>query len=272
MFTFRLPSLIFFRYQQDSRSPAMEKNKIQFAPFMKFVIEFHNSSLSYNKLTNKVAENKALFTEDEIVLVEEAFLVKHLAEWETFLHNIIVYCVAIDTSKISKYLDLDLPKKLSFENATAVVHGLNYLSLTSSSEIKGLAKKIITEENNPFEQFQPKWLNHIDEVYALRNYIAHKSRKSKSNLMKMYTNRHQMTEFVLPGYFLSKMDKNELGEYRHSHLYYGSFMSIATLIWRHLDLESYNFVFEDDRTQEGWLRGMVKMSQVFEMITKEYKL
>lgn len=68
------------------------------------------------------------------------------------------------------------------------------------------------------------------------------------------------------------MDKNELGEYRHSHLYYGSFMSIATLIWRHLDLESYNFVFEDDRTQEGWLRGMVKMSQVFEMITKDYKL
>ena len=49
-------------------------------------------------------------------------------------------------------------------------------------------------------------------------------------------------------------------------------MSIATLIWRHLDLESYNFVFEDDRTQEGWLRGMVKMSQVFEMITKDYKL
>ena len=249
----------------------MEKDKIQFEPFMKFIIEFHNSSLSYNQLTNKVAENP-IFTEDEIALVEEAFLVKHLAEWETFLHNIIVYCVAIDTSQLSKYLDLDLPKKLSFENATAVVHGLNYLSLTSSSELKGLAKKIITEQNNPFDQFQPKWLNHIDEVYALRNYVAHKSRKSKTNLMKMYANRHHIKEFISPGSFLSKKEKNELGEYPKSHLYYGSFMSIATLIWKHLDSKSYNFVFEDDKTREGWLRGMIKMSKVFEIMTIEYKL
>ena len=31
------------------------------------------------------------------------------------------------------------------------------------------------------------------------------------------------------------------------------------------------YVFENN-SQEGWLRGMVKMSQVFEMITKDYKL
>lgn len=249
----------------------MEKS-IEFKPFMKFVVEFHNSSLAYNQLTNKVSSNVGLFSTEEIALVEEAFLVKHLAEWETFLHNIIVYCIAIDTTLLSKYLDLDLPKKLSFDNAAAIIHGLNYLSITSSTEIKSLAKKIITEANNPFNQFQPKWLNHIDEVYALRNYVAHKSRKSKNSLLKMYKNRYQMTEFISPGLFLSKKEMNELGEYPKSHLYYGSFMSIATLIWKHLDLDSYKAVFKDDMTREGWLRGMVTMSYIFEKMTNEYKL
>lgn len=250
----------------------MQENKIQFEPFMKFVIEFHNTSLSYNQLTLKVADNPILFDEDERTLIEEAFLVKHIAEWETFLHNIITYCIAIDPSQLAKHLDLELPKKFSFDSATAILHGINYLSITSSSELKKLAKKIITEENNPFEQFTSKWLNHIDEVYALRNYVAHKSRKSKSNLLKMYANRYSINEFVSPGKFLSGKTIDEYGEYIRSHLYYGSFMSIATLIWKHLDPKSYKFVFEDDMTKEGWLQGMVKMNQVFEMMTIEYKL
>ncbi|WP_418510816.1 hypothetical protein [Corallibacter sp.] len=249
-----------------------ELNKIQFEPFMKFVIEFHNASLSYNQLLNKIADKPELFNTDDIASTEEAFLVKHLAEWETFILNIIVYCVAIDTNQISKFLDLELPKKMSFENATAVVNGLSYLSITSSSELKGLAKKIITEKNNPFEQFQMKFLNHIDEAYALRNYVAHKSRKSKSSLLKIYNNRHNIKEFIEPGKFLAERIKDEIGDYPRSHLYYGKFMTMVTMIWRHLDPKSYNFVYEDENTNEGWLKGMVKMNQVFEIMTKQYEL
>ncbi len=246
------------------------KENIQFEPFMKFVIEFHNSSLSYNKLLNKVFEKKEFFDEDDISSIEEAFLVKHLAEWETFVLNIISYCVAIDTTQIAKYLDLELPRKLSFENATAIINGLSYFSITSSSELKGISKKIITEENNPFDQFQNKFLNQIDEVYALRNYVAHKSRKSKTSLVKMYSNRHHMNSFIEPGKFLSERLSNELGEHPRSFTYYGAFMTMATMIWRHLDPKSYNFVYEDENTNHGWLKGMVKMNQVFEVISKEY--
>lgn len=248
------------------------KSKIQFEPFMKFVIEFHNASLAYNQLLNKIAAKSDFFDENDIASIEEAFLVKHLAEWETFINNIIVYCVAIDTSQISNFLDLELPKKLSFENATAVVNGLTYLSITSSTELKGLAKKIITEENNPFNQFQMKLLNHVDEVYALRNYVAHKSRKSKTSLMKMYTNRYKIKSFLKPGFFLAERIKDEFGDYPRSHLYYGAFMTMATMIWRHLDPKSYNFVYEDEMSKEGWLKGMVKMNQVFELMTEEYNL
>lgn len=249
-----------------------ELNKIQFEPFMKFVIEFHNASLSYNQLLNKISDNTKLFDENDIAAIEEAFLVKHLAEWETFIINIIVYSVAIDTNQVSKFLDLELSKKISFENATAVVNGLSYLSITSSSELKGLAKKIITEKNNPFEQFQMKFLNQIDEAYALRNYVAHKSRKSKNSLLKMYSNRYDIKEFIEPGKFLAERIKDEVGDYPRSQLYYGSFMTMATMIWRHLDPKSYNFVFEEENTKEGWLKGMVKMNQVFEIITKQNKL
>lgn len=248
------------------------QEKIQFEPFMKFVIEFHNTSLSYNQLLNKITTKRDFFDNNDIASIEEAFLVKHLAEWETFVNNIIVYCVAIDTSQVSNFLDLELPKKLSFENATAVVNGLSYLSITSSTELKGLAKKIISPENNPFDQFQIKFLNQIDEAYALRNYVAHKSRKSKTSLLKMYLNRHNIKSFVKPGVFLAERIKDEVGEYPRSHLYYGAFMTMATMIWRHLDIKSYNFVYEDEMSDEGWLRGMVKMNQVFELMTKEYNL
>ena len=248
------------------------QNKIQFDPFMKFVIEFHNASLSYNGLLNKIADNKKLFSDKDIASTEEAFLVKHIAEWETFVLNIVIYCVAIDTRQISKFLDLELPKKLSYENASAIVNGLSYLSIKSSSDLKSISKKIIVEENNPFEQFQMKLLNQIDELYALRNYVAHKSRKSRNNLTKMYANRHQIKEFIEPGIFLAKRIKDEAGEYPRSHLYYGAFMTMATMIWRHLDPKSYDFVYEEENTKEGWLKGMVKMNQVFELMTKEYKL
>lgn len=248
------------------------QNKIQFDPFMKFVIEFHNASLSYNQLLNKIAKNPELFDENDIASIEEAFLVKHLAEWETFIQNIIVYCVAIDTTQVSTFLELELPKKLSFENATAVVNGLSYLSITSSSELKGLAKKIITEKNNPFEQFQMKFLNQIDEAYALRNYVAHKSRKSKTSLQQMYRKRHNINDFVAPGKFLGERIKDDFGDYPKSHLYYGAFMTMATMIWRHLDPKSYKYVYEDEMSKEGWFKGMVKMNQVFEIMTKEYKL
>lgn len=248
------------------------EQKIQFEPFMKFVIEFHNASLSYNQLLNKITAKPDLFDHNDIVSIEEAFLVKHLAEWETFINNIIVYCVAIDTSQVSNFLDLKLPNKLSFENATAIINGLSYLSITSSTELKGLAKKIITEKNNPFNQFQMKFLNQIDEAYALRNYVAHKSRKSKTSLMKMYLNRHKIKIFVKPGSFLAERIKDQAGDYPRSHLYYGAFMTMATMIWRHLDPKSYNFVYEDEMSKEGWLEGMVKMNLVFETLTKEFNL
>lgn len=248
------------------------QDKIQFEPFMKFVIEFHNSSLSYNQLLNKISANIDFFDVNEINSIEEAFLVKHLAEWETFIINIITYCVAIDTSQIAAYLDIELPKRLSFENASAIVNGLSYLSISSSSELKGLAKKIISKNNNPFEQFQMKFLNQIDEVYALRNYVAHKSRKSKTSLLKMYNKRYNIKNFIKPGQFLSEKITDNSGNYSRSFLYYGAFMTMATLIWRYLDSKSYNFVYEDEISKEGWLKGMLKMNQVFEIISKEYNL
>ena len=88
----------------------------------------------------------------------------------------------------------------------------------------------------------------------------------------MYLNRYQINTFVKPGIFLGERIKDEVGEYPRSQLYYGSFMTMATMIWRHLDPKSYSFVYEDEMSKDGWLKGMVKMSKVFEALTKEFNI
>ncbi|MBI9036470.1 MAG: hypothetical protein JEZ03_18590 [Bacteroidales bacterium] len=245
---------------------------IVFEPFVRFVIEFHNKSMRYAKLLRTKVQHVDAFTSEDIELIEEAFLIKHVAEWEIFIQNIFAYCIAIDTTAICNHLELDLSKKISFDNAYAILNGLNFFTATSTSELKGLAKKIITEKNNPFTQFDKTVLNNVDEVYILRNYIAHKSKKSKQRLQKMYKDRYRLTDFQNPGHFLRQEIKDDVDASLRSDLYYGTFMTISTSIWKHLDPDSYKFVFEDDNSAIGLIRGIGKMSLIFERLSKENHL
>lgn len=251
-----------------------EQKHVKFDPFLKFVIEFHNNSLSLNRiLATKIIPNKKLFNELEIAKIEEAFLIRHVAEWEIFLQNMLAYCVSLDATELSKFMHLQLPKKLGFDNAVAILNGLSYLSIQDSKNLKSIARKILVKEHNPFDQFQPICMNKIDEVYSLRNYAAHKSTKAKRSLLKMYKDRYNINEFIEPGIFLSTViEDDEVGNLPRSNFYYGSFMTMATLIWRFLNKESYDFVWEDDMSKEGWLKGMAKMSLVFEQLTREFKI
>jgi hypothetical protein len=210
-----------------------------------------------------------VFTVEEIELVEEAFLIKHVTEWEMLIQNILTYCIAIDTSALSQHLDLRLPKKMGFDNAHAILNGLNFISITNTGDLKGLAKKIIVEKNNPFKNLENNILRNIDEAYVIRNYIAHKSKKSKQRLMKLYKERYQITNFLEPGKFLRQKIEQEEGSVLRSDTYYGAFMGISTFIWQHLDPNSYNFIFEDNTSLEGVLKGIMKMNIIFNRLTKE---
>lgn len=251
----------------------IEDTDIEFAPFVKFVIEFHNNSMTYSKLLRTKVQKVELLNAKDMELIEEAFLVKHVAEWEIFIHNIFAYCVAIDTSALSEHLDLDLSKTIPFDNAYAILNGLNFLSISTTNELKGLAKKIVAEKNNPFPKLGYQFLNHIDEVYTIRNYVAHKSKRAKKKLIKMYKDKYQLSDFITPGNFLrQQILDDKLGDSLRSDLYYGAFMAISTSIWEHLDPKSYKYVFEDDTTVEGFRKGVAKMNFIFDRITKENNL
>ncbi len=229
--------------------------------------------MTYAKLLRTKVQKVDTFSSHDIELIEEAFLIKHVAEWETFIQNIFAYCIAIDTTALGDHLDLDLSKTIRFDNAYAILNGLNFFTISSTDELKGMAKKIITEKNNPFPKFDKKFLNRIDEVYTLRNYIAHKSTRSKKRLAKMYKDKYQISSFITPGNFLRQIESDEkFGDCLRSDLYYGAFMTIAVDIWKHLDSKSHKFVFEDDSTVEGFVKGVAKMNWIFDKITEENKL
>lgn len=243
-----------------------EVTPVIFQPFMKFVIEFHNDITLYGSiLKNEFPKVSALQNED-IVLLEESYLIKVVAEWESFTHNIIAYCIAIDTTAMSKHLELNLPKKISFDNAYSILNGLQYKTITSSNELKSLTRKILTDQYNPFLQFEKSTLNSIDDLYSLRNYIAHKSQRARERLLTMYRNRYAKISFVEPGYFLT--EPNELGsKITRRDLLYGKLLFMTLEIWKFLDKDSYIFVYDDDTTEEGMLKGLAKMQSVFHYLT-----
>jgi hypothetical protein len=240
-----------------------------FEPFVRFVIEFHNQMELYVRILQNELEDNVKLQEQEVGLLYEAFLIKVTAEWELFLHNILAYCVALDTSAISNYLQLELPAKLSFDNSFAILNGLDFISITSVSELKNMVKKILSDRYNPFKAFETNFLNTIDEMYTLRNYIAHKSTRSKIRLGKMYKDRHQISIFKTPGEFLTTKSTFRGNEMTIFQDYLGTLLCIAVEIWKILDPASYLFVYEDDSTEEGLFIGMAKMRLVFDRLTIE---
>ena len=72
-----------------------------------------------------------------------------------------------------------------------------------------MQKKILTDKKNPFQNISSEARNHIDDFYSLRNYVAHKSSKSKRTLIKTYS-KYNQNEFVEVGDFLlSKADEGK---------------------------------------------------------------
>ncbi len=197
----------------------VDKKTIAFQPFMKFIIEFHNNLTFYRSILKKEFPKLTSLENEEISLLEESYLIKIAAEWETFTHNIISYCIAMDTNVISKHLELNLPVRMSFDNAYSVLNGLQYKTITSSNELRSLAKKVLADKYNPFIQLDRTNLNKIDDLYAIRNYIAHKSQRSKERLLTMYRNRYNITDFITPGLFLIEIMDASLGISRRDLLY-----------------------------------------------------
>lgn len=245
----------------------MESKQVEFGPCLNFIIPFHNRTLDLANVAKKHQQANNIFSFKEKIIIEEAFLVKHIAEWEIFLQNIFAYCVSQDTSKLNQYFGIKLASRIGFNNAYTILNGVDFLSLTSAEKIRNMGTKILSPAYNPFAGLDKAQLKSVDELYTIRNYLVHKSRRSREKLEKMYKNAHGKMTFIEPGEFLTETVQLGVISMPRSQHYFGGFLSMSIDIWKFLDPSSYGFVYEDDKTEKGLLKGMEKMAFVFQTLT-----
>lgn len=231
--------------------------------FILDIVKFHNYLMDdLNFLKVKILYNNELFTIDEKKEILEAFLIKIIAEWDNFLEKSLVYLAKNDTSKLSEYLDLNLPAQISFDTCQAILNGLNYFDIRSTSNLKGIAKKILTDSNNPFQNIESLFCNRVDDLYVIRNYVAHKSKSSKRSLSTLYKKKNRQ-EFIEPGYYFMEDENNEsvwVG-------YMGILLKISTDIWKCVDSDTYNSIFEDAYLSKDALKkALSNMKEYFKKV------
>jgi hypothetical protein len=242
----------------------MGNNQSQPPLNVKFIADFFNSLVAYKRILAKLSHNNVL-SPVAIVHIEEALLLKQLTEWELFSYNILTYCTSLDTSQLSKTLNLALPPKLSFDNAQAILNGINFTSFSNIKELNGLANKILVKKYNPFAQFLRPMTKHVDEAIIIRNYIAHKSNSSKIKLMKVYK-LYGIDGFIEPGEFIQTVRDFKINTFSFSSLCYVIFMTMVVFTWRILDKESYLIAFPTTKTPFDI--GVTKMYIMFNHLSE----
>lgn len=188
---------------------------------LKSLDEFHIKGYQYTIMYIARIHSQAEFLFSKVILLEdklyskyeiseiiEAFTIKSVCDWEWYIERMLCETLKKDTTKLSETLDLDLPKKISTDECFAFLNGLNYFDLKNATNLKTLSKKILVDEYNPFLKISNEAKNKIDEFYIIRNYVAHKSKKSKKSLMNIYK-KYNILDFLEAGEFLlSKENKN----------------------------------------------------------------
>src|SRR5687768_9391088 len=120
-----------------------------------------------------------LFGEFETEETLEAFSIKLLCDWEWLIERVLINSLIKDTSNLSAHLNLELPSTISYDVGFSILNGTRYFDIKNTANLKGLAKKILIEQNNPFNKISKDRCGSIDDFYIIRNYIAHKSEASK---------------------------------------------------------------------------------------------
>lgn len=222
------------------------KSELQYNFSTKLVAEFFNSIVVYRRILTKVA-NDANIGAGSLVQIEEALLLKQITEWEAFTRNIITYCVALDTTAFSKYTQLTLPKILTYNNANAILQGVNYTNFSNCKQLKQLANNIITKKNNPFPRILKPVTKILDDALIIRNHIAHKSNSSRNKLMALYK-RYGITTYIEPGDFLKQTRVFLYATTTFSGWMQHMFEAIIVATWSLLDEKSYRLAFKDNKT------------------------
>ena len=131
--------------------------------------------------------------------IHEAFVLKIYVAWEVLGEDVFVECLYRDSSRYAQERTVVLPRRLSRNVCRCLISGLGYFDFRDTGDLKGQARSILVDWHNPFEKVLPN--TKIDEFYKIRNYVAHRSYRSRQFLLRMYKGRYGLG-FREPGEFL----------------------------------------------------------------------
>lgn len=168
----------------------------------------------YKSFLQKLSPLKAAIrlAQEKRDIVESALL-RLCANWERFVDEHLVDCLSVDNSKLEDFLGVSIPAHPSKNLCSALIFGDGYRDFSSFGALKGFSKKPLPDDSNPFVQVTSAQFKRIDEVYKIRNYLAHYSGKSRRTLQRMYAEEYNMTRFIEPGQFLLAYNSRRLWAY-----------------------------------------------------------
>jgi len=195
----------FIQLKNNMQTPSL---KAEFDNFFASMIQHTDVLVKIIKTTKIILpphEEKEILTKllaAEKKQIHEAFVLKISATWEILAENVFVECLYRDISKYEERKGIRLPrKKLTKDICKGLVSGLRYFDCGNMSSLKDKAHKFLTQRCNPFKKISNDVSKKIDELYLIRNYIAHRSDAAKQALKRMYKQTYKM-RFRLPGNFL----------------------------------------------------------------------
>jgi hypothetical protein len=200
-----------------------------------------------------------LFSDLETYETLEAFVIKFICDWEWFIERHIIHLLIKDTSKLSEYLTLTLPTTISYDEGTAILNGTGYFDFKNCSDIKSIAKRILTTQNNSFISITKEVSKNIDDFYVIRNYVAHKSNKSKKTLFTFY-NGINIHQFVEPGEYLVRMHHDEIDQkYTYFHYHAFSLFMSAFQMWETLFPSSFEELKENGDFNQNSMQKLINL-------------
>ncbi len=175
---------------------------------------FDDAIVRYRTFMEKIiGAQRVISTAQEKRDVAESVLLRLCAHWESFVDEHIVDCVNRDPSKLSGHFGVTIPRHPSWDLCHALVIGDGYTDFRSFGDLKGTSKRLLPEESNPFLVVTAAQAKRIDEVYRIRNYLAHYSKKSRGSLLSLYQAEYGMKRFQEPGQFLLAYEARRLWTY-----------------------------------------------------------
>ncbi len=202
----------------------------------KRISAFYGDITFYRQLISKIISAKNIIrTEKEKKELIECILLKVCAKWESLVDIIIVTAFTKDTTAFAENLNLKLKKKINLQYSEAIVIGAGYLDFRSMSNLLDITDKYLGKTNNIFRKTTKDDRNKIDEVYKIRNYLSHYSKKAKRSLFQMYKDKpYELTYFQEPGVFLLRVGRYQGLNTRRIDIYLNSFGKAVKDLETHL--------------------------------------